>query len=239
LSPATDRQFLAKLNPSSIPERNPTLSFDPTLMQVLADDAEALAALHDRELTPGIVQALKQSGFPESLGLLPTTESARAAWWAMTEALADLPESPTPQNMDELASEYAAIYLTGAYGTSPCESAWTSDEHLNCQAAMFEWRDIHAAAGLAATDWRQRPDDHLVLQLLYVAHAGRQVRTDNDQYLLAQVFDDHVLRWLPAFGARVAGHSNLPFYTGLGLLTVAWAETARHALGTGPKHVQR
>jgi TorA maturation chaperone TorD len=207
-------------------------------LSALADDAESLAALHDRELTPELLQALKQSGFPESLGLLPTTDSARAAWRAMADALADLPESPTPQDMDELASEYAAIYLTGAYGASPCESAWTDDEHLNCQAAMFEWRELHAAAGLVATDWRQRPDDHLVLQLLYAAHAARQVRTNHDWLSLAHVFDRHILRWLPAFAARVTARSLVPFYAGLALLTSNWAATARNLLHTKPNKAE-
>jgi TorA maturation chaperone TorD len=195
--------------------------------EAITDDAEALAALHDRELTQQMLHALKQTGFPAGLGLLPTTDATRAAWQAMAAAIADLPDPPTPKDMDELASEYAAIYLTGAYGASPCESAWTDDEHLNCQAAMFEWREIHAAAGLTATDWRQRPDDHLVLQLLYVAHAAREAATDADRCRLAQVFDDHLLRWLPAFAARVAACSSSPFYASLAVLTAAWAEAAR------------
>jgi putative dimethyl sulfoxide reductase chaperone len=201
--------------------------------EAIADDAEALAALHDRELTPQMIQALKQTGFPASLGLLPHTDAARAAWQAMVEAINDLPQSPTQQEMDELASEYAAIYLTGACGASPCESPWTDDEHLNCQAAMFEWREIHAAAGLAATDWRQRPDDHLVLQLLYVALTARKTATNEDWCHLARVFDAHLLRWLPEFAARVAGHSNSPFYAGLAVLTAAWAEAARSLVCTG------
>jgi putative dimethyl sulfoxide reductase chaperone len=200
---------------------------EPALLAALADDAESLAALHDRELTPGLLRALKQSGIPGSLGLLPTTDAARAAWSAMADAIAALPDAPTAREMDELATEYAAIYLTGAYGASPCESPWTDDEHLNCQAAMFQWREIHAAAGLAATDWRQRPDDHLVLQLLYVAHAAREAATDTDQCRLAQVFDDHLLLWLPAFAARVAACSGSPFYASLAVLTAAWAEAAR------------
>jgi TorA maturation chaperone TorD len=203
------------------------------ILTALADDAEALAALHDRELTPPMLQALRQTGFPDSLGLLPTTDSAHSAWQAMAQAIADLPNSPTPQDMDELASEYAAIYLTSAYGASPCESAWTDDEHLNCQAAMFEWREIHAAAGLAATDWRQRPDDHLVLQLLHIAHTARKARTDEDWHRLATVFDKHVLRWLPAFATRVAAHAPSGFYAALAILTAVWAETARSAVDTG------
>jgi hypothetical protein len=33
---------------------------------------------------------------------------------------------------------FRRIYLTGAFGASPCESYWLSDDHLVCQDAMFD-----------------------------------------------------------------------------------------------------
>jgi TorA maturation chaperone TorD len=148
----------------------------------------------------------------------------------MAAALAAVPTPAGPTVIDELASEYAAIYLTGAYGASPYESVWTDDDHLTCQAAMFQWRAIHAAAGLAAADWRQRADDHLVLQLLHIAHAGRAAATLDDWRALARRLDEHTLRWLPDFAARVAARASLPFYAGLALLSAAWLETLRDVL---------
>ncbi len=198
--------------------------------ETLAEDAKSLAALHDRELTTDLVAALREVNFPDCFGLLPTTSGATAAWQMMAAGLADLPATPDAAVMDALAAEYAAIYLTGAYGASPCESVWTNDDHLVCQDAMFQLRDIYAAAGLAATDWRQRPDDHLVLQLLYVAHAARTMATHDQLRSLACMLDEHLLRWLPDFAARVAARSASPFYAGLAVLTVAWLDTLRDLL---------
>lgn len=195
-----------------------------------------LAALHDRELTAETVAALREVGFPTCLGLMPAGQEAIAAWRAMAAGMAELPEDPGSAAYDRLASEYAAIYLTGTYGASPCESVWTDDEHLLCQAAMFQWRDIHAAAGLAAKNWRQRPDDHLVLQLLHIAHVtGRLAATPppataDEIRRLARVLDEHTLRWLPSFAARVAARSESPFYAGLAILTVAWTDSLRELL---------
>ena len=197
---------------------------------IIAEDAESLAALHDRELTADMIAALREANFPACLGLMPVTSPAVEAWRAMTAGLAELPASPDAATLDELASDYAAIYLTGAYGASPYESVWTDDDHLTCQAAMFQWRDIHAAAGLVATDWRQRPDDHLVLQLLYLAHAARRATTPDSWRQLAQVLDEHSLRWLPDFAARVVSRSGSPFYAGLAVLTAAWVDTVRDLL---------
>ena len=207
-----------------------SVALPPELAAVIAEDAEALAALHDRELTPGLLVALRETGFPGSLGLLPASAPAVDAWRAMAQSLADLPATPDTATMDELASEYAAIYLTGAYGASPYESVWTDDDHLTCQTAMFQLRDIYAAAGLVATDWRHRADDHLVLQLLYIGHAARTATTIEHWRTLARTLDEHLLRWLAEFAARVALRATSSFYVGLAVLTVGWLETLRDAL---------
>ena len=199
---------------------------------VIAEDAESLAALHDRELTADMIAALREADFPACLGLMPATAGAVEAWQAMAEGVAHLPVGITPADLDALAAEYAAIYLTGAYGASPHESVWTDDDHLTCQAAMFQWRDIHAAAGLATPDWRQRPDDHLVLQLLHLAKAARRAATADSWRRLAALLDEHTLRWLPEFAARVAARGESPFYAGLAVLTAAWVNGVRDLMAT-------
>ncbi|MBK7136882.1 MAG: molecular chaperone TorD family protein [Rhodocyclales bacterium] len=195
----------------------------------LAEDAEALAALHDRELTAETIAALREVGFPHNFGLLPAGEHSIEAWRLMAAAL----EETDPGALDQLAVDYAAIYLTGAYGASPCESVWTDDDHLACQDAMFALREIYAAAGLAAEDWRRRPDDHLVLQLLYIAHALRRSDGPEELRRLAAMLDEHLLRWLPDFAARVAARAETPFFAVLGRLTFAWCEQLRDLLAEG------
>ncbi len=197
----------------------------------IADDAEALAALHDCELTPAMAQALREAHFPDNLGLMPANEVARAAWLAMAEGVARLPQNVDDDSAwDNLAAEYAAIYLTGAYGVSPYESVWTDDDHLTCQAAMFELRAIYRQAGLIATDWRKRPDDHLALQLLYIAHAARHAYRVDDWRALATMLDEHLLRWIGNFASRLVVRSPSPFYVGLAVLTSSWLDTLRDLL---------
>ncbi|MBS3916788.1 MAG: molecular chaperone TorD family protein [Sulfuritalea sp.] len=196
------------------------------LAQALAEDAEALAALHDRELTAETIAALREAGFPANLGLLPAGECSQEAWRLMAAALAETQAA----DLDLLAADYAAIYLTGAYGASPCESVWTDDDHLVCQDAMFDLREIYAAAGLAAADWRRRPDDHLVLQLLFLAHALRRPGGPDELRRLAAMLDEHLLRWLPDFANRVAARAETPFFAVLGRLTFAWCEQLRGLL---------
>lgn len=199
----------------------------PEMTEALADDAEALAVLHDRELSPELLAALKHTGFPHNLGLLPAGERSAEAWRLMAAAL---PPEADAVTLDQLAVDYAAIYLTGTYGASPCESVWMDDDHLACQKAMFELRSIYAAAGLAAQDWRRRPDDHLVLQLLYIAHALRRSEVADELPRLAAMLDEHLLLWLPDFAERVASRCETPFYAVLGRLTFLWCEQVRDLL---------
>ena len=193
----------------------------------IADDAQSLAALHDRELTPQLFSALREACFPECLGLMPVTVSTTAAWRAMRYTLSLQPVKPHERWFDNLAADYAAIYLTNAYGASPLESVWLHEEHLTCQAAMFALRAIYAAAGLAAPNWRKRSEDHLVLQLLYIAHASRHAETSADWRALANMLDEHLLRWIDGFAARIVGRSGSDFYSSLAVLTAAWLDTLR------------
>ncbi|MCX7897122.1 MAG: molecular chaperone TorD family protein [Rhodocyclaceae bacterium] len=199
-------------------------------VEAIADDAEGLAALHDRELTPTLLNALLEAKFPESLGLLPHTEAQRQAWQACREALRRLEVASDARRFEELAADYAAIYLTGAYGVSPCESFWRDEDHLHCQEAMFAWRAHHARLGLRAVDWRKRPDDHLVLQLLHIARALRQANESEDLRRLAQILDEHTLAWIFDFAAKVAYRCREDFYRALAMLTAAWLDGLREVL---------
>lgn len=199
----------------------------PDIAAAVADDADALAALHDQELRPAMITALRATDFTRGLTLAPFTREARTAWHAAADGIAALPRADDAKGIDLLAADYAAIYLTGAYGASPSESMWTDDDRLVCQAAMFTWRKLHGAAGLRPPEWRQRADDHLVLQLQYLAHVLRRATTLAEWRVLATVLDEHCLRWIPLFATRVAARCEAPFYAGLALLTKAWLESLR------------
>lgn len=202
------------------------MSLTRELGLALAEDAEMLAALHDRELTAEMLAALREVRFPDNLGLLPGDAPMREAWRLMAQAV----EEAAAASLDDLAADYASIYLTGAYGASPSESVWTDDDHLACQDAMFALRRIYAEAGLAAADWRRRPDDHLVLQLLYLAHVLRQADSPDALRRLAMAMDEHLLRWLPDFAERVAARCATPFFAVLQRLTFLWCDRMRGLL---------
>jgi TorA maturation chaperone TorD len=218
----------------------------------LADDAETLARLHDRELDAATLAALREVDFPANLALLPPTPEDQRAWHSMAAALNHyIPEPPVAADLEALAVEYAAVYLTGAYNVSPCESFWLDEDHLHCQQPMFDLRKVYQAAGLAAPDWRKRPDDHLVLQLQYIAHflrsglalpaveaialgVRRAASADFSAAALAAMMDEHLLRWLPDFTGRLAQRAELPVYPALAHLTLAWCNALHRVLKQQP-----
>jgi TorA maturation chaperone TorD len=202
------------------------------MRNALVEDLDQLIRLHDRELDAETLAALRTATFPDGLALSAAGEAGETAYANMAAALL---ENPT---LDELAADYAAIYLNNRFGASPYESVWLSDEHLACDRSMFELREIYAAAGLQASDWRSRFDDHLVLRLQYLrrvlASAATMEATSGprvDPEKLAGFIDQHLGYWLPDWAQRVSAHCNTAFYAALAELTYVWLLNFRELLG--------
>lgn len=203
------------------------MMLNPEIATELAEDVFTLSVLHDHELSPVVVMALKDVDFPYNLGLLAIGDESQEAYRIMQEAITLLPATPDTRFMDHLAADYAAIYLTGALGASPYESYWLSEDHLLCQDAMFDMRALYSAAGLAAPNWRQRADDHLVFQLQFLAKLLPKASSDHDWRALTTFMDFHLLRWLPGFSSRVANRCDTSFYAALAIFTNVWCQQLR------------
>lgn len=196
----------------------------------VAQDLLQLATLHDAEADKRLIQSLQQSGFPSALGLRLESQAAHDAITLIERALAGMPDPLDEQYADELAVDYAAIYLTHAYRASPNESVWIDEEHLERQQSMFEVREYYTRYGLGAANWRKRSDDHLVLQLQFLAHLFGKEQGDEIFTTATRFMDDHLLRWLMQFANRVAGRCATPFYAGINMLTAVYCEELRDLL---------
>ncbi|MEN9425628.1 MAG: hypothetical protein RL122_3011 [Pseudomonadota bacterium] len=134
---------------------------------------------------------------------------------------------------DDLACDFADIYLHGKFHSSPQESVWLDDEELVCQQPMFEVREWYARHGLAVPNWRIMADDHLVNQLLFVAFLLEKATVENNPQLLAEAarfLDEHLLRWLLPFAQRVAQRCATAFYAELAQETAVYVEHTRDLL---------
>jgi TorA maturation chaperone TorD len=196
----------------------------------VAEDLAMLACLHDREPDAPFIGMLKSLRFPEGLGLVLKGEPGRQAADLMRQALEALPERPGQPILDEMAVDYTSIYLTHGIQASPEESVWIDEEHLICQESMFQVRKCYERHGLAAPDWRVRPDDHLVLELQFLSHLFQAPPGKTAVKEIARFMDEHLLRWLGRFSSRVAQHCATPYFAGCALLTSSYCEELRDLL---------
>lgn len=196
-----------------------------------AEDLALLALLHDRELDPELLLSLWEHCYEDFLGIALRTPRGRQAEELLREGLTEIPASRSEQAMDQLAADYADIYLTHGIGASPCESVWLDEDHLTMQEPMFEVRAWYRKHGLAVEDWRRRTDDHLVHQLRFLAHLMTTDGPREDALAdTARFLDEHLLRWIDAFAGRVAARCATRFYAGLAMLTAAWLDEFRDLL---------
>ncbi|MGB5198513.1 MAG: molecular chaperone TorD family protein [Sedimenticolaceae bacterium] len=191
-------------------------------------DLMTFAQLHDRELDGSTVSLLQAERFPEGLAFRLESAQAKELLSMLALIVAEMQLDDARQR-DELAADFASVYLTHGVGAAPCESVWLDEDGLIMRQPMFEVRRSYAQLGLRAPDWRKRPDDHLVYQLQFVAalleHDSASALSDAARFL-----DEHTLRWLPDFAKRVAQRAATPFYAGLAMLTSVYLDELRDVL---------
>lgn len=212
---------------SADPDAGPAITLD-SFRQAVAEDLLSLALLHHAEPSGTLLQSLRQEG-GLSLGLALQSAVGREALQAMAAAFEGLPETFSQTILDQYAADYTDIYLTNGYGASPHESVWLDEDHLMRQEPMFQVRAYYTRHGLTVGDWRTRPEDHLALELQFLAHLFEPVRGDTLAEA-ARFMDEHLLRWLPPFSQRVAERCRTRFFAALALLTAAYCEELRELL---------
>ena len=203
-------------------------------LQAAADDILQLGRLHDRELDTDTIAALKAVQFPTNLGVALNSEAGLVATAAMTEVVQLLPEEPSQELLEDLAADYADIYLNYTLKASPCESVWLDEDQLTHQEPMFEIRDVYASYGVEVENWRKRSDDHLVLQLQFIAMVlnGEKGEFSADQRMqqVAAFLDHHLLLWIDDFSETVSQRCSTSLYAALVKLTHAYIDEFRDQL---------
>jgi TorA maturation chaperone TorD len=192
-------------------------------------DLTDLAALHDREVDAQSLERLRLANEQGLLRLRLVNEGSRAALFLLDEALRGLPAEIGGDLLDDLAADYADIYLNYGLRAAPNESIWLDEDNLAMQAPMFEVRSLYQRHGLQVPDWRRRADDHLVHELQFLAHLLDPEAGDTLGEAAA-FLDEHLLLWLPDFSARVAQRCATPFYAGLAAVTATYLDELRELL---------
>ncbi len=198
----------------------------------VADDLRMLAMLHDREPGPDLIEELRAIPAENWFGMNLTSETSLNGIEVMNAALAALPRPLSKKAGDQLAADYANIYLIHTYRVTPTESPWLDKDHLERQGPMFSIAEWYRRYGLTALDRQKRSDDHLVLQLQFISHLIEKAEGIGGLREAASFMDAHILKWIGEFSARVASRCQTPYYAGLVTLTNGYLEELRDNLAS-------
>ena len=211
--------------------------------EAVSQDLQQIAVLHDREVDGELIDALREVNFPHNLGFTITSNLSNdndkllQPQKIVEVALQELPDVMDAQALDRLAVDYADIYLNHSLHASPFESVWLDEDNLVQQEPMFKVRDWYKRYGVSSANWRIRSEDHLVLQLQFIA-----MLLDSDTSFAKTIslkkrledatnfMDEHLLLWLPEFSNLVSQRCSTDFYASVAVLTYAYIDQLRDAL---------
>lgn len=189
-----------------------------------------LARLYREEVDPAFLDELKATRFPADTG--------NAAIDAGYRTMATYLSGADSRTLTELAVDYVRVFIghgLDAYSAAyPYESVYTSPKRLMMQEARDEVMAVYAAEGLARlSDWNE-PEDHLALELEFMAvmadRTARAARSGNEgeaeRLLRVQrsFLEDHLASWVPLLTADMKGHAKCGLYRGTAELTEGMLE---------------
>lgn len=138
--------------------------------------------------------------------------------------------SLSPAALDDLRADYTRLLLgTSVVLAPPWESVYFSDERLIFQEQTVQVRAWYRRFGLEAPHHAQEPDDHIGLELLFVAQLARQALValeEQDQAAFEELLaaqrsflTEHLFQWAAQWCDLVETQANTLFFQGLAPLT--------------------
>ncbi|GIG34771.1 TorD/DmsD family molecular chaperone [Cellulomonas pakistanensis] len=132
-------------------------------------------------------------------------------------------------DLDAVRRDHQALFVgPGPLLAPPYESVHRGRERLLFEAPTFEVRAAYRAFDRVAPALNREPDDHLGLELDFVAHlalrvldavdAGDEPRADATLVALREFLADHVLTWGADCLALVEDRARTDFFRGVALL---------------------
>lgn len=137
-----------------------------------------------------------------------------------------------------LARDYQALFVgPGPLLAPPYESVHLSREHLLFEEQTLQVREAYRAFGLVAPALNREPDDHIGLELHFLAEVclrsldaldtGDDDRFDATLAAHQAFLTDHLLLWGPECLALVRDNAKTDYFRGVALLTTGLLDQAR------------
>jgi TorA maturation chaperone TorD len=185
-----------------------------------------LATVFRQEVTPYLLQQIKD---PQFLGVL----SDLGIQWE-----ADLFQKSDRELLDELAVEYARLFLGPGRHISPHESVHHKRKdgqwgQLWGQSSV-EVKKLIESSGLQYKSGYSGLPDHISVELEFMQEVSRREEHaweegDKETALRClkiekEFIEDHLIRWIPVFCGKVISAAESPFYRDMAALTKNFIE---------------
>ena len=132
-------------------------------------------------------------------------------------------------DVDSLAADHRALFSAPDHSlANPYESVRLGEEHLVLGSHTLAVRAAYEEWGLAAPDAFSVPDDHLGLELAFVAHllgaaldaadSGDTEAQDAALGAASEFCEEHLLAFGPEVARDIVGRATTDFYRGWGLM---------------------
>ncbi|QGP93760.1 Tat proofreading chaperone DmsD [Neomoorella glycerini] len=133
----------------------------------------------------------------------------------------------------ELQEDYNRLFVgPGHLEAPPWESVYRSKEHLLFGEETLAVREFYRSFGLESKKKNREPDDHLGLEMEFMAWLSQaaaakvQAGEDATEFLQGQqrFLKEHLEQWVPALCSDIQGAARTEFFRGLALFTWGWLQ---------------
>lgn len=215
-----------------------------TLSQVRADLYRFLGGIYIMEVDSTQLSLLKKMTFPEITGNSSAGSDLREGY----ELVRQYVEKITENDLDDLAADYAKVFLAAGDATGraafPYESVYVNKRHRVGGSTEMQMHALYKARGLEADpDAYRTMDDNIGLMLEYMGAVCDELTEAfaADDYekaaaLLAEQKDfvkTHLTNWAYSFTADVIRFSERDFYKGIAKITAGFLRKETELLDEG------
>jgi len=223
----------------------PGASADPTPVATLLVDRAALADTLDRFAAAFTTLSSLLVAAPSADVLASVRDADLLRDWPLPghadcrRGVALLAESgAADEDEARVRRDYTRLFRgPGPMKAPPYESVHRSEDRLLFEAETMQVRAAYAEFGLVAPRLNSEPDDHVGLELSFVATLavrGLDALEAGDDRALAQILralvaflDEHLLAWAPRCLTQAANASTTFFYQGVAALGLGTLDLAR------------
>jgi TorA maturation chaperone TorD len=140
-------------------------------------------------------------------------------------------EGLSDESFTKIQADYTRLFIgPGKVLAPPWESVHFGDDRLVFQKQTLEVRDWYRRFGLESEKIHQEPDDHIGLELMFLAHTaslGVQALNEHDDIRLEETLNaqreftqKHLGKWALTWSGLVEKNAQTDFYKGLAFLVV-------------------